>query len=86
MQVDGNLSSTSIEFENPEMKIPVHISERIMKSELIRRLPPVRKTIRRNNKLLESSRMPVIMNINPRSIYNKSDELPLLIEQNETPV
>ena len=42
---------------------------------------PVRKTIKRNNLVLQSVNLPVIMNINPRSIYNKSDEFSLLLEQ-----
>ena len=68
------------------MHIPVHISKQTSEKEKIERLPPVRKIIKRSNKLLESAEMPVIININPRSIYNKSDELPLLIEQYEASV
>ena len=68
------------------MHIPVHISKQTSEKEKIERLPPVRKIIKRSNKLLESAEMPVIININPRSIYNKSDELPLLIEQYEASI
>ena len=42
---------------------------------------PVRQIIRRNNLILQSVNLPVIMNLNPRSVYNKGDELSLLIEQ-----
>ena len=52
-----------------------------IKVEPEQRPPSVRRTIKRNNKLLEAAILPVIMNINPRSIYNKSDEFPILVEQ-----
>ena len=68
------------------MQIPVYISSQKSEKEKAERLPPVRKIMKRNNKLLESSEIPVIISINPRSIYNKSDELPLLIEQYEASV
>ena len=44
---------------------------------------PVRKTVQRNNLILQSMQLPVIMNLNPRSIYNKTDEFYLLLEQYE---
>ena len=42
---------------------------------------PVRKTIKRNNVILQSMELPVIMNINPRSIYNKTEEFSVLLDQ-----
>ena len=42
---------------------------------------PVRRVIRRNNLVLQSVNLPVIININPRSLYNKSDEFSLSLEQ-----
>ena len=69
------------------LPIPVHISGHSRKSpQFEQRLPPVRKTVRRSKKLLDAVDLPVIMNINPRSIYNKSDELPLLLEQYEASI
>ena len=41
----------------------------------------MRITIKRNNLILQSVNLPVIMNINPRSIYNKAEEFSLLLEQ-----
>ena len=42
---------------------------------------PVLKRIKRNTKLLEATKLPSVMNLNPRSIYNKIDEFLLLVEQ-----
>ena len=47
----------------------------------VRRLPAVRKTIQRNNLFLQAVELPVVMNLNPRSIYNKSEDFCLLLEQ-----
>ena len=47
---------------------------------------PVRKSVRRNNLVLQSVSLPTVMNINPRSIYNKSEEFPLLLEQYEADI
>ena len=80
-QLDGNTSFLSDYSENAS-QIPVHISRYRKSIKLpseIRR--PVRKTIKRNNLVLQSVNLPVIMNINPRSIYNKSEEFSLLLEQ-----
>ena len=32
-------------------------------------------TIKRSNKLLEASNLPTVINLNPRSLYNKQNEL-----------
>ena len=40
-------------------------------------------TVKRNNKLLEASYLPVVINLNPRSLYNKKEEFKTLIEQSE---
>ena len=39
-----------------------------------RKTPRVLHTIKRSNKLLEALSLPTIVNLNPRSIYNKVDE------------
>ena len=36
-------------------------------------------TIKRSNKLLEASSLPIVVNLNPRSLYNKSDEIKTFI-------
>ena len=72
---------------NEEYSIPVHISTtRPVRSQSADRGKPVLKTVRRNNILLQSISLPVIMNINPCSIYNKSEEFSLLLEQYEAEV
>ena len=85
-QVDGNVSFLS---ENSESEschengaiIPVHISTaRPVKSAFSHRGKPVRKTVRRNNVILQSISLPVVMGINPRSLYNKTEEFSLLLE------
>ena len=87
-QLDGNMSISSVS-ENPiddHFAIPVLVSDvrtSIPKPEVRQ---PVRKSVRRNNLVLQSVSLPTVMNINPRSIYNKSDEFPLLLEQYEADI
>ena len=45
---------------------------------------PVRKAIKRNNKILQATHLPSVMNINPRSIYNKTNEFVTMVEQYES--
>ena len=47
---------------------------------------PVLKTIRRNNVVLESLELPIVMNINPRSMYNKTEEFHILLDQYDADV
>ena len=48
---------------------------------------PVRQTIKkRRNVVLQSVELPVFMNLNPRSIYNKTDDFKLLVDQYEADV
>ena len=65
--------------------IPVHISASRSpvnnKPGLSDRGEPVRITVRRNNLIMQAISLPVVININPRSIYNKSEEFSLLLEQ-----
>ena len=74
------------ENDQDDNSIPVHISKERLKHQISSRLPSVRKVIRRNNKIIEAADLPIIMNINPSSIYNKSDELPILFEQYEASI
>ena len=46
-----------------------------------RRAAPVRITLKRTNLVLQSLELPTVINLNPRSIYNKSEDLRLLLEQ-----
>ena len=43
-------------------------------------------TIKRSNKLLEASYLPVVVSLNPRGLYNKQNEFRTLIEQTEATV
>ena len=60
--------------------IPVIISEN-RKQNIQESRRPIRKTIRRNNLVLQSMVLPTVININPRSLYNKHEELSTLIDQ-----
>ena len=71
----------STQSESESQQIPVHISShRSSKASHLARIPVI-KVIRRNNLVLQSINLPVILNINPRSVYNKAEEFSLLIEQ-----
>ena len=95
-QLDGNVTfydesdfgQTEFELEPSAVYlIPVHISEfRNEQPNLNPKRAPVRKTVRRSNLVLQSMELPVVMNINPRSIYNKTNEFYLLVEQYEADV
>ena len=95
MQVDGNISlnSSVISSSSSEDEIPVS-SQNVNQIPVIttNRNPvqhsaPERnqyrnvKGVRTCNKLLDAVQLPVIVNLNPRSIYNKSDEFKTMMEQ-----
>ena len=44
---------------------------------------PNLKTIKRSNKISEASNLPIVLNLNPRSLYQKLDEFQTLIEQTD---
>ena len=44
------------------------------------------KVIQRSNKLINALELPVIMNLNPRSVYNKIDEFHTFVEQEEVDI
>ena len=77
------MSIISIEdYQHIENKIPVHITEKRQKTTVIlEKRIPVRKTIKRNNIVLQGLELPTVINLNPRSIYNKADEFKILLEQ-----
>ena len=94
-QLDGNtsLSSQSEEsvFDSNDVnnvrngecsnQIPVIISSREGLVNNVETRLPVLRRIKRSNKLLEATKLPSVMNLNPRSIYNKIEEFLLLVEQ-----
>ena len=72
------------EFEKEGEQIPVIISKNrtSAKSSSEARVP-VRKILKRNNVLLQALELPVVINLNPRSIYNKKDDFKKILEQYE---
>ena len=78
-QLDGNISLTSTtssfvpDCDIAENHIPVHTSHRLNNDKYIYcpRLPPVLKTIRRSNKVLQAVTIPKISNYNMRSLMPK---------------
>ena len=73
--------------EGESTQIPVilnHFSRSVSKEKIVR--PSFRQTIKRSNKILESpplfsQELPTVMNLNPRSIYNRLEELSIIINQ-----
>ena len=65
-------------------QIPVQISCCRNLKNSSERLRPVRKTLKRNNNLIKALELPKVMNINPRSIYNKAEEFCLLLDMYES--
>ena len=96
VQIDGNVSlDTSISSETSSMSIsspgeifsiPVLITNRGPKPPPENRKPLDNITVKRSNKLLAAVQLPVVVNLNPRSIYNKTDEFKMLMEQLEVGV
>ena len=82
-QFDGNASlfSQQSDAQCIPVRITVRGENRVSNQE--KRIP-VRKVLKRNNVLLQALNLPSVMNINPRSIYNKVDEFLTLVEQYES--
>ena len=88
LQVDGNISfsETLSDSECPKDSsfIPVLVTQRLHSSEKLRGCVKNNlKCIKRSKKLLEASRLPVIVTLNPRSLYKKKNEFQTLMEQTE---
>ena len=89
-QCDGNVSTEYIDNDDSGL-ISVQITyDRPDKPSYSGK--PIKKgmnnlvTIKRSNKLLEASSLPVVVNLNPRSLYNKQEEFRTMIEQTEAGV
>ena len=87
-QLDGNISLCSennIESNSETgFKIPIIIFQQRTSAKLSSETRiPVRKTIKRSNIILQAIELPVVINLNPRSIYNKTEDLKILLEQYE---
>jgi hypothetical protein len=73
-QLDGNISissSNSSICDVPPQLIPVQVGYRPNSHLSAIRLPPARKTIRRDNKVLQAATLPKISNYNMRSLMPK---------------
>ena len=77
MSFDSSILDTSFTLGNP---IPTVINNRPQKINPHRRKSTL-ITIKRSNKLLTAVQMPVVVNLNPRSLYNKSNEFKTMINQ-----
>ena len=85
-QPDGNISLTSSNssFCNPDIDaaIPVHTGYRPFNQNQMYnvRLPPVRKTIRRDNKVPQALSLPKLTNYNVRSLLPKVENFGINME------
>ena len=85
----SSMKITIIFFINPDSdishilsnSIPIHIARFRKNPVKAARPPPVRKTLRQNNLVLQSIELPTFMNLNPRSIYNKTEDFRVILEQ-----
>ena len=91
-QCDGNVSvnsSLSDISQEPET-IPVIVSCRPDNPSYCSRSIVEQKRnlirIKRSNKVLEAGNLPIILNLNPRSLFNKSEEFKTLVQQTEASV
>ena len=80
-QLDGNITLSEISVTE-ESTIPV-ITNIFKRKKSINTRQPVRKVIKRSNKVLEATNLPTFMLLNPRSIYNKYQEFWTMMEQME---
>ena len=87
--MDGNVSIKSdesiISTQNSELKIPVFISQRptSVKPKPKEKHSKHNITVKRSNKLLHALDLPVVLNLNPRSIYNKISQFHTFVLEHE---
>ena len=89
-QIDGNdsfLAESSNESSfvytslHNMQTIPVHVSQSrppVVRNEKRKRFI---KTIQRNNSLIYACSLPTVINLNPRSLYNKTDEFHTIVSE-----
>ena len=83
-QYDGcdiSVSSESDDQISSTKPIPIFVSNR--RKSKPKKQPKSRniKTIKRSNKCLEALELPTVINLNPRSVYNKVDEFHTLVSE-----
>ena len=90
LQCDGNVTAELLENDNCPISVHINFDRSDKPSYINRPINEDRKrnliTIKRSNKLLEASSLPVVVNLNPRSLYNKQEEFRTMIEQTEAGV
>ena len=81
---DERIESNDDEYETTQPAIPVIVngnkSNHFQPSGSGNRIKNI-KNIKRSNKLLQALNLPTIMNVNPRSIYNKKEEFHTFVEE-----
>ena len=82
-QFDGNVSISSTDScEYDDNPIPVIISSvRQPKLNITRGSSSITVIKYNSKKVLTASKLPVVVNLNPRSIYNKKEEFKIMMEQ-----
>ena len=80
-QLDGNESFISSVASNNDQQIPVFTTQRnqVFNKPIKRKCS--NKTVKRSNKVCEALDLPSVLNLNPRSVYNKVDEFHNLVNE-----
>ena len=78
--IDSTLNQNSCSNELNDQKIPVYTTTRKRKKSPVFR-PRAIRTVKRSNKVVQALALPTVVNINPRSIYNKLDEFHTFVEE-----
>ena len=90
--IDGNAQVSDIRSVPNEEKIDykkcnIGIKQKISSLKDIRINGPKNNiTVVRSNKLVHALDLPIIINLNPRSVYNKVDEFHTLVQEEEADV
>ena len=89
-QCDGNVTAESSSFVSDDEKCSIPTIVTSNRSEVpsyqfnqVQHKKGNLKTLKRNNKISEASNLPIVLNLNPRSLYQKLDEFQTLIEQTD---
>ena len=87
----GHVVENDFNYKRPEhndeaapsqQSIPVLVTKRPNSKKLRKDKKPTNlKTIKRSNKLIETLNLPIVMNVNPRSIYNKCEEFHKFVKE-----
>ena len=90
IQLDGNVTISSeisdeLNDNCESFKIPIITNYFERKTSFSTR-KPCRNTVRRSNRILEATNLPLMLVLNPRSIYNKLEEFWIMMEQLEVDI